>query len=88
MFVPAQAIIAKWLESFKEFPPRAKAASFTVSDAMEKIEALARPRTKHRCAASTDASRMTAWLHTRMSGERVSALAASRANEGRSAGFK
>jgi hypothetical protein len=27
MFVPAQAIIAKWLESFKEFPPRAKAAS-------------------------------------------------------------
>ena len=36
-FVPAQAIIAKYLESFKEFPPRAKAASFTVSDAMEKI---------------------------------------------------
>jgi arylsulfatase len=36
-FVPAQAIIAKWLESFKEFPPRAKAASFTVSDAMDKI---------------------------------------------------
>jgi arylsulfatase len=38
LFVPAQAIIAKWLETFKEFPPRAKAASFTVSDAMEKIE--------------------------------------------------
>jgi arylsulfatase len=37
MFVPAQAIVAKWLESFKEFPPRAKAASFTVSDAMDKI---------------------------------------------------
>jgi len=37
MFVPAQAIVAKMLESFKEFPPRAKAASFTVSDAMEKI---------------------------------------------------
>jgi arylsulfatase len=37
MFVPAQAIVAKVLESFKEFPPRAKAASFTVSDAMEKI---------------------------------------------------
>jgi arylsulfatase len=36
--VPAQAIVAKMLESFKEFPPRAKAASFTVSDAMEKIE--------------------------------------------------
>jgi arylsulfatase len=38
-FVPAQAIVARYLESFKDFPPRAKAASFTVSDAMEKIEA-------------------------------------------------
>ena len=36
-FVPVQAIVAKRLESFKEFPPRAKAASFTVSDAMDKI---------------------------------------------------
>ena len=35
--VPIQAVIAKWIESFKEFPPRAKAASFTVSDVMEKI---------------------------------------------------
>jgi arylsulfatase len=35
--VPAQALVAKYLESFKEFPPRAKAASFTVSDAMDKI---------------------------------------------------
>jgi arylsulfatase A-like enzyme len=38
-FVPAQVIVARYLESFKDFPPRAKAASFTVSDAMEKIEA-------------------------------------------------
>jgi arylsulfatase A-like enzyme len=37
LFVPAQAVVAKYLESFKEFPPRAKAASFTVSDAMDKI---------------------------------------------------
>ena len=36
LLVPAQAIVARYLESFKEFPPRAKAASFTVS-AMEKI---------------------------------------------------
>ncbi len=36
--VPAQAIVKQWLESFKAFPPRAKAASFTVSDVMEKIE--------------------------------------------------
>jgi arylsulfatase A-like enzyme len=38
MFVPAQAFVARWLDSFKEFPPRAKAASFSVSDAMEKIQ--------------------------------------------------
>jgi arylsulfatase A-like enzyme len=37
--VPAQAIVARYLESFKDFPPRAKAASFTVSDAMDKITA-------------------------------------------------
>ena len=37
LFVPAQAVVARYLESFKEFPPRAKAASFTVSDAMDKI---------------------------------------------------
>jgi len=40
ILVPAQAVVAKRLESFKEFPPRAKAASFTVSDAMEKIQEL------------------------------------------------
>jgi hypothetical protein len=33
------AIVSKALESFKEFPPRAKAASFTVNDVMEKITA-------------------------------------------------
>jgi arylsulfatase len=36
-FVPAQVIVGKYIESFKEFPPRAKAASFTVSDVMDKI---------------------------------------------------
>ncbi len=37
LFVPAQVVVARYLDSFKEFPPRAKAASFTVSDAMDKI---------------------------------------------------
>ena len=37
LIVPAQAIVAKYIESFKEFPPRAKAASFTINDVMEKI---------------------------------------------------
>jgi arylsulfatase len=35
--VPVQVLVHKWIESFKEFPPRHKAASFTVSDVMEKI---------------------------------------------------
>ena len=37
VLVPLQGIVARWLESFKEFPPRAKAASFTVGDVMDKI---------------------------------------------------
>ena len=38
MLVPAQAFVAKWLASFKDFPPRSKAASFSVSDAMDQIQ--------------------------------------------------
>jgi hypothetical protein len=37
LLVPAQAVVAEYLESFREFPPRAKAASFSVSDVMDKI---------------------------------------------------
>jgi arylsulfatase len=33
--VPAQVIIGQWLASFKEFPPRAKAASFSVDQVVE-----------------------------------------------------
>lgn len=40
-WVPAQAVIARWLTTFKDFPPRSKPASFSVSDAMEKIQAQA-----------------------------------------------
>lgn len=35
----AQAIVGKFLETFKEFPPRQKAASFTIDQAMEKMAA-------------------------------------------------
>jgi arylsulfatase len=31
----APPLLAKWLESFKEFPPRAKAASFSIDRVME-----------------------------------------------------
>ncbi|MCP3388870.1 arylsulfatase [Bradyrhizobium sp. CCGB12] len=37
LLVPAQAVVARYIDSFRDFPPRAKAASFTVSDVMEKI---------------------------------------------------
>jgi arylsulfatase len=38
MIMPAQALVAKFLETFKEFPPRQKAASFTIDQVMQKIE--------------------------------------------------
>ncbi len=37
LLVPAQAIVAEFLKTFKEFPPRAKAASFSIDQAMEKL---------------------------------------------------
>ena len=37
--VPMQALAAKWLESFKEFPLRQKPASFNLDEVMRKIEA-------------------------------------------------
>jgi arylsulfatase A-like enzyme len=39
LLVPAQAYVAKWVSSFKEFPPRQKPASFSVDDVMKKLEA-------------------------------------------------
>jgi len=37
LLVPAQAIVAEFLKTFQEFPPRAKAASFSIDQAMEKL---------------------------------------------------
>jgi arylsulfatase len=37
--VPLQSLAASWLESFKEFPPRQKPASFNLDEVMRKIEA-------------------------------------------------
>jgi arylsulfatase len=34
----AQAIVGKFLASFEDYPPRMKAASFTVDDALEKMQ--------------------------------------------------
>jgi len=35
--VPAQDIVANFLKSFKDYPPRAKAASFTIDQVLEKL---------------------------------------------------
>ena len=40
--VPAQAYVAKFLESFKEFPPRQKPGSFSIDQVMESIQAAAK----------------------------------------------
>jgi arylsulfatase len=37
LLVPAQAYVAQFLETFKEFPPRQKAASFSLDKVMEKM---------------------------------------------------
>jgi arylsulfatase len=36
--VPAQAYVGQFLATFKEFPPRQKAASFTIDQVMEKLQ--------------------------------------------------
>jgi hypothetical protein len=36
---PASAYVGKWLESFKEFPPRQKPGSFNLDNVMEKLTA-------------------------------------------------
>ena len=41
MIMAAQAVVAPFLETFKEFPPRQKAASFTIDQALEKMAAAA-----------------------------------------------
>ena len=38
LLVPAQAFVGKFLSTFKEYPPRQKAASFSLDKVMEKLE--------------------------------------------------
>jgi arylsulfatase len=41
LVVPAQAIVAQFLGTFVEYPPRQKAASFTIDQVLEKLEVAA-----------------------------------------------
>jgi arylsulfatase len=46
LLVPAQAIVGKFLETFKEFPPRQKPASFSIDQALDKARASAQAMAK------------------------------------------
>ncbi|UCD10939.1 MAG: hypothetical protein JSU88_09720, partial [Nitrospinaceae bacterium] len=37
LLVPAQAVVGKFLSTFREYPPRQKAASFSLDQVMEKL---------------------------------------------------
>ena len=37
ILIPAQAIVGEFLATFKDYPPRQKAASFTIDQVMEKL---------------------------------------------------
>jgi arylsulfatase len=37
VLVPAQTYVAQFLETFKEFPPRQKPASFSIDQVLEKL---------------------------------------------------
>ena len=39
LLLPAQAIVGEFLQTFLEFPPRMTAASFTIDQAQERLEA-------------------------------------------------
>jgi len=38
VLVPAQAFVAQFLATFKEYPPRQKAASFTIDQVLKKMQ--------------------------------------------------
>ena len=38
LLVPAQFFVGQWIQSFKDFPPRQKPASFSIDEVMKKLE--------------------------------------------------
>jgi len=39
LLVPSQAYVGKFMKTFQEFPPRQKAASFSLDQVMDKLSA-------------------------------------------------
>jgi len=46
VMVPTQADVAKFLESFKEFPPRQKPGSFSIDQVMESMQGRSQGRSE------------------------------------------
>jgi arylsulfatase A-like enzyme len=42
IIIPAQALVMQWLQSFKEFPPRQKPATYNLDEVMQKMETIGR----------------------------------------------
>jgi arylsulfatase len=39
MLVPAQTFVGQFLSTFKDYPPRQKASSFSIDQVLEKLQA-------------------------------------------------
>ena len=37
VLVPAQALVAQWLQTFKDYPPRQRPARFSLDEVMQKL---------------------------------------------------
>jgi len=44
VLVPAGAFVGQFIETFEEFPPRSKAASFSIGDALSTIQTASQGR--------------------------------------------
>src|SRR5215203_3014101 len=52
LLVPAQGFVAKWIQSFREFPPTQNPASFSLEQVMEKLSAGAEKNHSRRSVTS------------------------------------
>ena len=61
VIVPAQAVVAKWLESFKEFPIRQKPASFNFDEVMRKLSENRELMTEYRGSTRAGSREILNW---------------------------
>jgi hypothetical protein len=46
LFVPVQQEVAKWLMTFRQFPPRQATASFTIDNMMQQMQQMLQARAR------------------------------------------